>query len=557
MPHPIFAVVCVVGVFLLSGCTSLFNKDASDGNQKSLAMLTVPDAPELVRQAAQARGLNAIPVEGIGLVNSLNKTGGPADPSAFRDQLVNEMRRNDIRDPNSWLESDETAMVRILAAVPPGARRGDPIDLKIITPRGSRATDLNGGWLLDTRLRHQQRIANEVHKSDLLMMGTGAIVTRKTHQAGDAAALSLEGRILGGGGVQSTRKLGFVLRPDYQHVKMASGVASAINRRFFFFDGTTRRGIAKAIEDDFVQVEVHPRYRNNVYRMMAVAGATHIRASTAETQQRLAQLGQQLDSPDTAADAALQLEGIGESAIPMLTSGAESTNPELRFYAAEALAYLDREEAIEPLLDLIRNEAAFRQPAFTALEGMQHGSVTESLAQLLIENSLETRYAAFRTLRERLDGDQVLAGKVVGDALRLYSVSTPASPAVVISLRQRPEIVLFGDVHPLQMEGFVLGPGNIVIKPDPNDASSIRISRFAIGKDDRRAKVSSTIQGLIEGVVSVGGGYGDVIAILREMKTKGYLDDHLAIDPLPEALRTYYRDDYDSDDVEEDEDDLG
>ncbi len=37
-------------------------------------------------------------------------------------------------------------------------------------------------------------------------------------------------------------------------------------------------------------------------------------------------------------------------------------------------------------------------------------------------------------------------------------------------------------------------------------------------------------------------GYGDVIAMLRAAKDKGFLLDQLAIDPLPAPVRRYYRD---------------
>ena len=47
---------------------------------------------------------------------------------------------------------------------------------------------------------------------------------------------------------------------------------------------------------------------------------------------------------------------------------------------------------------------------------------------------------------------------------------------------------------------------------------------------------------MVAGIAKVGGGYGDVIQVLRMAKQKGYLKDELAIDPLPKPLRTYYRD---------------
>ena len=535
---------------LATGCSSLINKDAaSDSKKPSLDLFKVPEPPELIRQATAPRGLRPVPIQGIGMVNSLNQTGGTVDPSRQRDDLIEEMHRNNVRDANQWLESTDTAMVEVIGAIPPGARRGDPLDLRIISPRSSRANDLNGGWLLDTRMRHQRSIGGAAGgrtlKSDLMALATGEILTRQVHEIGDESALRREGRVLGGGIVQSTRKLGLVLRPEYRHVQMASGIAGAINKRFFFFDGTTRRGIAKAIEDDYLEVEIHPRYSNNVYRMMAVTGAIGLRNNGSESQAQLAELGEKLRDPKTGADAALQLEAIGESAIPTLTVTTASSNPELRFYASESLVYLDRAEGIEPLIESIREEAAFRQPAFMALQGMNNRTVVAALKTLLDESSLETRYGAFATIQKRKDGRQAMPGKVLGDTCKFFSVPSRATPAVVVSLRERPEIITFGEVAPLNMSGFLLGPSGIVVKPDPNDPSKMRISRFEMGKDDRRAIAPRTVRGLVEGAVAVGGQYGDIIHLLRIAKSKGYLTDQLKFDPLPAPFRTYYRDNQD------------
>ncbi len=159
-------------------------------------------------------------------------------------------------------------------------------------------------------------------------------------------------------------------------------MATAINQRFFFFDGTTRRGVAKAIEDDFIELDLHPRYRDNVNRFMLVVRSIGGQAETSVNQERLAELGDLLKDPATASDAAMQLEAIGENAVPTLLKGLESDDRELRFYAAESLAYLDRTEAIEPLEDAVRDVPAFRHPALLAFEGFREPQVIDALLRL-------------------------------------------------------------------------------------------------------------------------------------------------------------------------------
>jgi hypothetical protein len=276
--------------------------------------------------------------------------------------------------------------------------------------------------------------------------------------------------------------------------------------------------------------------------MMAVIRAISVKPESSDTQKRLAELARRLKDPATAADAALQLEAMGESAIPTLLAGLESSNPELRFYAADALAFLDRTEAIKPLEDAARDVAAFRQPALLALQGIPHPLAIDALQRLFDQPSLETRYGAFVAIRKREDGKQVLNGEVIGDSFRLYRVTSTASPSVVVSLRETPEVVLFGNVAPLQIPKFLFGPGGLILKADPSQPGQLRISRFQPGKEDQRATVGTSVDAVIRGIVTVGGGYGDVMSVLRAAKDSGFLVDQLAIDPLPEGKRTYYRD---------------
>jgi hypothetical protein len=380
-----------------------------------------------------------------------------------------------------------------------------------------------------------------IRQSEVMAIGMGRMLTRANYKPGEDANLSVEGIILSGGRVQVTRKLGLILRPEFQHAKMAAAISKAVNRRLFFFDGTTRRGITKPLEDDFIELEVHPRYRNNVPRMMEVVRAIGVKPASSDMQQRLTELADRLRDPATAKYAAIELEALGESAVPTLLEGIHSSNPELRFYAAEALAYLDRSESVEPLEAAAREVAAFRHPALLALQGLDQPLAVDALKRLMNQPSIETRYGAFCAIRRRVDGKRILSGRPLG-SFWLYEVPSTAPPAVLVSLRQSPEIVLLGSTAPVRIPEFMMGPNGLMIRRDPSHPQSLRISRFQVGKDDQRTIVDNSVTSLVQGIYSVGGHYGDVIAVLRMAKDKGYMSDQLAIDPLPESLRTYHRD---------------
>ena len=524
------------------GCNLLPGKGEKDSNTKLQELMKVPKLPDLIREATMIQGLQPIQVIGLGVVNGLPNTGGPANPSQFRDELLEEMKRRDIKDPNHFLELNNTALVRIQATIPAGARRNDPVDLIVRAPNESVVSDLNDGWLLDTRLRQQRFLQNKIRKSEVMAIGTGPVLTRGSYTPGEDGTLKTEGTILSGGRIQITRKLGLVLSPEYQHAKTSSALAAAINRRFFFFDGTTRLGIAKAKEDDFLEMETHPRYRNNIPRMMAVIQAISTAPESSATQIRLSELASKLSDPSTAADAALQLEAMGESAVPILLDALNSTNPELRFYAAESLAYLDRTEAIESLETAIRETAAFRHPSLLALQGMDHQLAIDALQRLMNEASIETRYGSFCAIRRQgIEGKSILGGQAL-KSFYLYQIPSTPKPAVVVSLRESPEIVLFGDSGKMDIPQFLRGPNGLILKPDLTTPGKLKISRFQVNADDKRVTVSDSLASVISGIVAVGGGYGDVISILRMAKAKGYLSDQLAIDPLPAAVRVYHRD---------------
>jgi hypothetical protein len=557
MSRPHLHVLCTAllggWIAMSTGCASWLSRDKNDETEHLQKLLNTPDPPDLVREAAIPHGMQEIRVDGVAVVNQLPGTGGPALPSAFRDRLLEEMKRNEVAEPNEYLERDDNALVQVRGLIPPGARRGDSIDLQILSPPKTEAKDLHGGWLLDTRLRHQQLLQNSVRSSDVLAIGTGPMLTRADYDGTDDVTLHVSGRILSGGLVQTDRKLGLVLRPKFQHVKLASALAEAINRRFYFFDGTTRRGIAKAIEDDFIEIDVHPRYRLHEERMMAVVRAIMVAPESSGTQARLVKLAAELRVPSTAADAALQLEAIGEGAVPTLVEAAALSNPELSFYAAEALAYLDRVEAIKPLIAGIRTQPAFRAPAFAALLGLQQTSTVAALRELLDETSLETRYAAMTVLRDRKDGRATLESENLKGQFRLYQIPSAGSPAVIVSLTRKPEIVLMGNVSPIALSSFMIGPAGIVIRRMEGNAERLRISRFRPGTPDAFAEVDATLAGMVRGIAEVGGVYGDAVATLRMAKEQGVLVDQLAFDPLPKSQRTYHRDEADLADDADDE----
>lgn len=542
------ALICLGSGLVPAGC-SLWKKEQDPEEARLQRLMKVPEPPAMIREAAYTTSLQYLRVQSYGIVNNLVGTGGIEPPSMERDLLLRELQLRNVENPNQFIDSPNTAIVLVETVLVPGHREGDPVDIVVRTPlrtdlSSDRCTSLQYGWLMPTRMAFTQVMNDgKPRSSDVLAIATGPLITRSAHEKTDDPHAKLSGRILGGGRVQKTGKLELLIRSDYRHVAISKRLSDVINRRFFYFDGTTRKGIANAREDDLIELEVSERYRQNVHRMMQVILAMGTDAELGKMQQRLEPLERQLFEPTTAQDAALQLEGIGQEGIPILLKGIGAGNPEIRFYASEALAYMDHEEAIDSLVELTRDHPAFRYQALLALSGMPQQQAIVGLQRLFDETSVETRCGAFDAIRRRKDRVSVLRGAKLTDGPQeiatLYEFPSRGGPLVSVSLRRSPDIVIFGGPQGVKLDQPLLCAGGLVVIQAPQD--SLQINRVVTGRPEAQMSVPATIHGLCAGIARVGGSYGDIVECLRLLKEQGGFEAPLAIDILPEPLREYHR----------------
>ena len=122
---------------------------------------------------------------------------------------------------------------------------------------------------------------------------------------------------------------------------LSKQIGDALNRRFHTYSKGTKQGVATPKTDAFIELEVHPRYKYNLGRYLQVVRSVPLFESPQQQLARLELLERQLLDPVTSAQAALRLEAIGKEGIRILKKGLEAKDPEVRFYSAESLAYLD------------------------------------------------------------------------------------------------------------------------------------------------------------------------------------------------------------------------
>ena len=226
----------------------------------------------------------------------------------------------------------------------------------------------------------------------------------------------------------------------------------------------------------------------------------------------------------------------------------ESNDEEVRFYAAEALAYLDDRSAVDFLARTARETPAFRAHALAALGAMDDADAYDALVLLMDQPSAETRYGAFRALWAMRSTDAVLNTEKLGDELSLHVLDHVRGPPLVhVTRNYRPEVVIFGPDVPLDGPLMLEAGNEIVVRGD--GSGSMSVTRFSLDpmEDEEgeprptEIKANATAAELARTIVQIGGRYPDVLQVLHEAKTKGVLECRLEIEATPDPFRYYER----------------
>jgi len=526
----------LIGSLLFSGgCTGLAVRSQSPEDELDAAGENI----RLVGDVAVASGTEPLAVEAIGLVNNLPGTGSDPAPSPQRESLLNEMQTRGVSNPNRILASPTTELVMVRGFLRPGIQKGDPFDIEVRTLGKSECTSLRDGWLMEVRLRQMAVMDGGVKEGNAMALGQGSLLVDPSARADDVVA-NCRGRVLAGAVSMTSRELGLVLKPDERSVLISSQIGNAVNRRFHNYEQGIKLGVSKPKTDEFIVLKVHPRYKDNLERYIRVVRSIPLRESPQEQSARMQLLERQLLDPITAAVAATRLEAIGKDALGVLKKGLASTDREVRFYSAEALAYLDDNSAAAPLGELARDVPAFRAYALTALSAMDDFAAYDALYELLKVPSAETRYGAFRALWAMNNRDSVTRGEPLGDFS--YHVLDVGGPPMVHCTRSyRAEVVLFGPNQKLTTPIAIEASKNIMITSKESNSDTVTVARFSVDQPDQKRVVSTRLDDIIRAMVELGAHYPDVVQMLQQAKSAGALASRFEVDAIPKGGRTYFR----------------
>jgi hypothetical protein len=523
-----------LGLGALSGCANpLFR-----GQSPEVEIPTEVKERKFVGDYTRPWGLNPIKVESIALVTGLDSTGSDPPASEQRRLLIAEMQSRGVPKPDEVLASSSVSMVIIRGYLPPGMQARDTFDLEVLVPKNSETNSLYNGWLMPTRLRRIELLGGVIRTGDVDGVGQGDVLVDSV-LSGEADKVSqIRGRVLGGGLSSESRNLGLMLRREDASIRVSTLIGKAINARFHTFDQARKKGVAKPMRDNFIELAISPRYKLNLSRYVYVVRNIVLQETAVAKTERLQALGRKLLEPNAAPLAALQLEAIGKEAAGTLRGGLQSNDPEVRFYAAEALSYLDEPESAPYMEAAARESSAFRWHALTALASLKHPAAYDALSKLIHAPSAETRYGAFRALRLNNAEDPATKGEILDNKFSYHLIATNAEPLVHVSRSRLPEIVLFGHEQTIKPPQFLYAGKYILIKGLPD--GSIKVSRFKPNdQDDAVATCPPTLDQVIRTVVQLGASYADVVCMLRDAHKQDLLNAKFAVEALPKPGRQH------------------
>jgi flagellar basal body P-ring protein FlgI len=500
---------------------------------------------QFVGDLTRGWGLGYMKVEGIALVTNLRGTGSDPPPNDRRESLREEMKTNGVAHPDDILALDSVSMAYVKAYFPPGIRKGERCDVIVEAPPRTETTSLREGWLMKTRLRPVEVLGNRLRQGKVLGIAAGPMVVDAAFKGDTDKINLLRGRVLGGGEALIDRPIGLVVIGENHSIMTSTHVAAAVNRRFSAFIDRKKVGAAEPMDDDYIELKVNDTYKNNLGRYLRVVQNIAVHETPQQRISRLSRLESLLLEPISASRAAIRLEAIGPEAIPVLRKGMQSSDPEVRFYSAEALAYLDDAEAPAVLAAAAADSRAFRWHALAALSVVTHASAYDALTNLLHVPSVEARCGAIRAIRTRSASDPIAVGQVLSDpesqanipTLRLVTVPSPSEPIVHFMRYREAEMAIFGQDVRLRAPFSMFAGTETIVKSI--DGGRVRITRFVPGKDERRLECSTRLDDIVRTLAAIGVRYPDILQAVQEAQRTGALAARVEINALPTPDRQY------------------
>ncbi len=380
----------------------------------------------------------AVSVRGFGIVAGLGGTGSSECPPILRDDLVKFIRK-EVRggtdfNPNSFINSLDTAVVEVFGVIPSLSSKGDNFDVYVRALADTQTTSLSGGRLYTAELKESSRFVRVGPFIKTVASAQGPIFVDKV-SGGEAN--ELEGFVLGGGVTGNSVRISLVL--NEANYFLASAIRNQVNERF-------GPGVASAISPSEVQINIPEEYRFEKGHFLSMVRVTFLADSSYTEEDRISALLNELVVEENMYRAEVSLEAIGRHALNGLAGLLGSEDESVRFHAANCMVRIGDARGLEELRRVVFSEESPNK--LTAVRTIGVGATRRDsvpiLNKLLAGDDMEVRFAAYGQLR-RLE-DISVSRILVGGDFFVETVLGGGPKVVYVSRKDGPRVVLFGGV---------------------------------------------------------------------------------------------------------------
>jgi HEAT repeat protein len=502
------------------------------------------------------------PVSSYGLVGQLRGTGDTDAPAAVRQWMVKEMVRRGFGDPTRGfghlqpgpaLASPDFAIVRVDAMMPPGARKGERMDVWV-SSLPNETTSLAHGALFECDLKENGADPyNPSEKLDVWAKAGGAILVNPAYAleagpnpAGGARASLRRGSVPNGGVVQADRPLMLMLRQP-QH-SVARAIEFRINERFQREADRPRKNamvgyvVAEAKDEGRVEFYVPMRFRGDWERFAGVVRYLFLDNSVEFATNKAAELAEAAVKPKAPLlEISYCWEGLGAPALPFVSKLLSHPDPHVSFAAARAAAHIgDSSYAAQETLTRIASTRGhpYQLSAIDVL-GKLPGStaLNQMLRKLLDAPEASVRVKAYEVLAA--NEDTTLVSHPVKrwedrEKFLLDLVPSEGPPLVYATQRGRPRLAIIGRFPVLRDEFVFTALGNRLSISTTKVGEEKKPALAIHYRDPRRRNAVRILSrpDVAELAARLGGEgpktddrldftYGEVLAILQAMVDRG------------------------------------
>jgi len=463
--------------------------------------------------------VDAINVEGYGVVGALAGTGSPECPPNIKSYLkryILSRPSGEKIDLDAFLKSRDTAVVHLSGVMSAPLHQKDRFDVKVEALAGTQSRSLQGGWLYSAELKRMHTFGISTRclakvKGPVFMDTVGAPVSNKR-----------TGYILGGGEVRDRYHMRLsLLKPDFFTARV---ISDTINARFG--DSTARAASAGVIE-----LTPPIEYSTDKNRFISIVHAMYLVSNQQLEEERTQLYAERLANSENKYASEVALEALGNASLARVHALLNSADQEVRFRAARCILNLGDHSGAAVLRAIALDRSSkYRIEALEALTaGANRMETAGTCRQLLQDEDFSIRLAAYEQLR-KLD-DVTVSQELIGGRFYLEQIVRSRRQEVYVSRSGLPRIVLFGSPITCRENIFVRSPnGEVTINAPAGQKYVTLIRKLRNAPDAVKLQSSFVLSDIIrklceeplekKGVLVRSGlnvSYAQVIAIIKQL----------------------------------------